>query len=403
MNGTKYIIKKELNRVFGDKKLIFSLFILPVALMVGMCFLMGNLMESMESDVADHISTVYIQDAPEGLQTVIDSTGFNAQITYLTSADDTESIKQQIIDGDKDLLVVFDAEFMSLIQNYKDGSSIPEVRTYYNPSEEYSSTARTNFVATVLEPMKQSLLTNRIGNLDQIIIFNIDSDIEASQIMDTQKASGKAIGMMLPYFISILLFSGVMSIAVDAITGEKERGTLASMLVSPVKRSQIVTGKIVSIAILSSISAIIAAVGMVFALPSMMGDTEGKIKLVLSPTQIIQLIVIMLSLVFLYVTLVVIVSVYAKTIKEASTYSTPLYILVIVAGMVTMFSGNTKPETAMFAIPVYGSSLCIQNIMSGELLTSQFLASVLGTVVLTVILTVGIVKAFNSEKVMFNA
>lgn len=403
MNGAKYIIKKELNRVFGDKKLIFSLFILPVALMAGMFLLMGNLMESMENDVAEHIPSVYIQDAPEGLQSVIDSSGFKSDITYLDNADDNESIKQQIIDGDKDLLVVFDADFMDAIQNYKEGNAIPEVRTYYNPSEEYSSTARTNFVSMVLEPMKQSLLTSRIGNLDQITIFNIDTDIEASQIMDTEKASGKALGMMLPYFVTMLLFAGVMSIAVDAITGEKERGTLASMLLSPVKRSEIVTGKLVSIAILSSISALIYAISMVFALPNMMGEMSDEISISLSPTQIIELILIMLSLVFLYVSLVAIVSVFAKSMKEANTYVTPLYILVIVAGLITMFSGNTKPETAMFAIPVYGSALCIQNIMSGELLTSQFLASVAGTVVVAIILTGGIVKAFNSEKVMFNA
>ena len=158
MNGAKYIIKKELNRVFGDKKLIFSLFILPVALMVGMFFLMGNLMDNMSNDVADPVATVYIQDAPECLQTVVDTAGFKSQITYVTESDDLEAIKQQIINGDKDLLVVFDKDFMDAIQNYKEGNTIPEVRTFYNPSEEYSSTARTNFVAMVLEPMKQSLL-----------------------------------------------------------------------------------------------------------------------------------------------------------------------------------------------------------------------------------------------------
>lgn len=403
MRGAKEIIKKELNRVFGDKKLIFSLFILPVALMVGMCFLMGNLMESMEDDVDAHVPSVYIQNAPEELNDAIAAAGFQADITYLTTEDSLDTIKDDIINGNKDLLVTFDDGFMDKIQSYTDGAEIPEVRTYYNPSEEYSSTARTNFVTMVLEPMKQSLLTDRIGNLDNITIFNIDLDLTASQIMDDEKASGKALGMMLPYFITMLLFAGVMSIAVDAITGEKERGTLASMLVSPVRRVEIVTGKLVSIAILSSISAIIYAISMVFALPKMMGGMSGDINISLTPLQIIQLVVIMLSLVFLYVSLVSIVSVYAKSMKEANTYVTPMYILVIVAGMITMFSGNTTPDTKMFAIPVYGSALCIQNIMEGDLLMSQFLAAVGGTILLGILVTAGIVKAFNSEKVMFNA
>lgn len=403
MRGAREIIKKELNRVFGDKKLIFSLFILPVALMVGMFFLMGNLSDSMESKVEAHIPSVYIQNAPEGLEDFISTAGFQADITYLKADSKLDEIKENIINGNKDLLVVFDESFKDSIVNYQEGNAIPEVKTYYNPSEEYSMTARTNFLSMVLEPLKQVYLTDRIGNLDNITIFNIDLDTEASQLIDTEKASGKALGMMLPYFITMLLFAGVMSIAVDAITGEKERGTLSSMLVSPVKRVEIVTGKLISIAILSSISALIYAVSMVVALPKMMGEMSSEMSVSLSPLQIIQLVLIMLSLVFLYVSLVSIVSVFAKTMKEANTYVTPMYILVIVAGMITMFSGNSTPDTIMFAIPVYGSALCIQNIMEGELLMSQFLLSIGGTVLLGILITAGIVKAFNSEKVMFNA
>ncbi|WP_310603041.1 ABC transporter permease [Anaerosporobacter sp.] len=403
MRGAREIIKKEMVRVFGDKKLIFSLFILPVALVVGMCFLMGNLMETMENDVDAHIPSVYIQNAPEGIENVIEAAGFQGDITYLKAGESLDIIKDDIVDGKKDLLVYFEEGFVESIQNYTEGSAIPEVKTYYNPSEDYSATARNIFVATVLEPMRQALLTSRIGNLDNITVFNIDLNYEESRLMDTQKASGKALGMMMPYFIVMMLFAGVMSVGVDAITGEKERGTLASMLVSPVKRVDIVIGKITSIAILSSISAVIYAISMVFALPQMMGEMAGEISISLSPLQIIQLLVVMLSLVFLYVALVSIVSVFAKTMKEANTYVTPMYIVVIVVGMITMLSGNSKPDTTMFAIPVYGNALCIQNILTGELLMPQFLLAIGGTVLVGAIVTAGIVKAFNSEKVMFNA
>ena len=403
MRGAIEIIKKELKRVFGDKKLIFSLFILPVVLMVGMIFLMGYLSDSMQNEANAHVPSVYIQNAPEGLADFIKLNGFEASITYLKADSNLDEIKDNIVNGKNDLLIVFDVSFKDLIVNYKAGEAIPEVKTYYNPSEDYSSTARSNFATMILEPLKQVYLTERIGNLDNVTIFNIDLDTEASLLMDTQKASGKALGMMLPYLITMLLFSGVIAIAVDAITGEKERGTLASMLVSPVKRVEIVVGKLISIAILSSISAIIYAISMILSLPKMMSKMSSEMSVSLSPLQIIQLIFIMLSLVFLYVTVVSIVSVFAKTVKEASTYTTPMYMLVIVAGLITMYSGNATPDTAMFAIPVYGSALCIQNIMEGELLMSQFLPAIGGTVLLGILITAGIVKAFNSEKVMFNA
>lgn len=403
MKGAKFIIKKELNRVFSDKKLVFSLFFLPVILMIGMYSLIGNLAGKVAKEAEVYIPSVTIKAAPNGIKDLISANGYKGEITYIDENEDTTKIKEQIKNTEHDLLVEFDADFKDRILNYKDGDEIPEVRTYFNPSEENSYNARDNFIALVLNPMKQMYLQERIGNLDQVTVFNIDTDYEKSQLVDTEKASGKALGMILPYLITMLLFAGVMSVGLDAITGEKERGTLASMLVSPVKRIEIVFGKIVSIAVLSSISAVIYAVALIVSLPKVMGKLSEGMTITITPLQVLQMIIIMLSLVFLYVSLVSIVAVFARTMKEASTYVSPLYILVIVAGMITMFSGKKTPSIGMFAIPVYGNALCIQNIMEGDLLMSQFLCSVLGTVLLASLLVVVIVKAFNSEKVMFNA
>ena len=71
--------------------------------------------------------------------------------------------------------------------------------------------------------------------------------------------------MMLPYFITILLFAGAMGLGVDMITGEKERGTMASLLVTPVKRSSIVLGKVFALMALTGISSVIYVAAMVAA------------------------------------------------------------------------------------------------------------------------------------------
>ena len=81
-------------------------------------------------------------------------------------------------------------------------------------------------------------------------------------VQDDQKASGKALGMMLPYFITILLFAGAMGIGTDMIAGEKERGTMASLLVTPVKRKSIVLGKVFALMTISGISSVIYIVVM---------------------------------------------------------------------------------------------------------------------------------------------
>ncbi|BCJ92635.1 hypothetical protein acsn021_02040 [Anaerocolumna cellulosilytica] len=406
MKGAKEIIKKELARVFNDKKLIVSLFIMPGILIIGMYYFIGQMQSAMINDLEKHISTVYIQNEPEGFKDILAENNFQADIKYLTEGEDLTEVKEGILNGDIDLLVVFDKGFLESINNYQSAEVIPEVKTYYNTSEDYSSNARSLFVTQILTVYQQELLTERFGDLNQLTVFQIDKDPESSVIVNNDKASGKAFGMLLPYLITFMLFQGAMALGVDAITGEKERGTMASMLLTPLKRSEIVVGKIISISILSSLSAVIYAVAMIFAMPLLMSgasSNSGEMALKFTLGQGAELLLILLALVYLYVAIIALASVLARTVKEASSYVAPMMIVVIAAGLITMFTGNSEKQLAMFAIPVYGSAISIQNILVGELTLAQFGMTVGGTVVLAIIITYLITKAFNSEKIMFNA
>lgn len=406
MNGIKTVARKELARVFGDKKLIFSLFIMPALLMFVLYSLMGKAMGGMMDDIEKHVPSVYVQNAPEGFDEFTKSLGVDSDTTYLKSTDSLGDIKANIKSGDADLLIVFPENFLEAVKGYSDGMEIPEVKTYYNPAEDYSSEARSTYANTLLTAYQQTLLAERVGDLNSLTVFQVDLDESTSIITDEGKASGKMLAMMLPYLIVMLLFTGPMSLGVDAITGEKERGTMASMLVAPVKRSQIVVGKIIALSLLSCLSAIVYAVSIIISVPRMFNgmDVDGlATSASFSILQMVQLLLIMLSLVYFYVAVVTLIAVFAKTAKEAGTYVSPVYIVVIVAGVLTMFSGNSEMQLPFFAIPVYGSAAAIQRVITGELTAAQFGVSILGIVIVSTILTALITKAFNSEKVMFNA
>lgn len=422
MGSIKYIMKKELTRVFSDKKLVFSLFILPAVLMIGVYMLMGNALEKMMTDVKEHIPTVFIQNPPKGLKEVMKTTGFLGNIVYVTN--DTfkivmgeeevtkyiKDIKEGILQGDIELLVSFEENFLEKIETYQDGDRNPEIKTYYNPSEDYSVQARLTFLEQVLNPYKQQLLVERIGDLNRLTVFDIDLNINTSKIQKEEKANGKVLGMMLPYFIVMLLFTGPMSLGVDSITGEKERGTMASILITPIKRSEIVIGKLIALSILSCLSALVYASSMIISIPNMFqgmsGDGAAATNLgtaSFSIVQIMELIVIMVVLVFFYVAIVSFISVFARTTKEASTYISPIYFIITIAGVLTLFAGNKEMPLALFGIPVYGGAISIQKIMIHELTIAQFGINVAVTCFITFIIVIWIAKIFDNEKVMFNA
>ena len=207
----------------------------------------------------------------------------------------------------------------------------PDVQTFYNPSETYSYYARENFVTLLKESYEKALLAERLGNSNIINVFTVDAKNTDSVIQDDEKAAGKFLGTLLPYLLTILLFAGPMSLGTDAITGEKERGTMASMLVTPVRRGDIVLGKLLALTVLSIMSASVYVIAMTVALPkSMETMAQGAdLSVTFGVDQILMIAVIILSLAFLYVALVGVTSVFAKTVKEASSYVMPIYICLL--------------------------------------------------------------------------
>lgn len=408
MKNIGIIVKKELNRVFKDKKLIFSLFILPAILMVAIYGLIGTLTQNMENDINEHTSIVTIVDASDNIKSYIGNSQFaqNADITYMTGAEfdkDAESIRKAVYDSEADLIVRFDPEFDSKISAYVNaGDAIPEIKLMYNNISNFSQAAYYNF-SEITETIRASVQTQRLGNMELLSVFTQSDEI----LVEEDKENGQFLSMMLPYMTILMLFAGVMSVVVDAIAGEKERGTMASMLLTPAKRIEIVMGKIISLSILGGLSSLVYSISMIVSF-SFMGSTLGGEAgavggISFEPLQVVMLAVIMISLVFLFVALLTLLCVLAKDTKTASTLISPVYIFVIVAAMITMFSSGKKAETFKYAIPIYGSSLAIQDICSNELTLAHFGVSTGVTLFLAAVVVFGVVKAFNDEKIMFNA
>ena len=412
MNGTSIILKKELKRVFGDKKLVFSLFILPAILMIALYGLLGFMSGAMNDDIEEHKNVVYIVNADDTLKQTIKNVGFENgnEVHYLDEAEfrnKENDIRDEILNNQSQLIIYAEPDFTSKFSKYsKAGDPIPVLKIFYNSTENYSNNTYGMFAATVLDNYKTALLGQRIDNLEILNVYDVQEEL----IEKEAKAKGKFISMMLPYMMVIMLFAGAMSVGVDALAGEKERGTLASMLLSPVRRSQIVAGKIISLMILSGLSAIVYVVSMVIAMPIMNalgGEASGLggslQGLDIGPVQALQLLAIMLTLVFLFVSVIALLAIRAKDVKTASTYISPVYIVVMVAGMLTMFMSGAEVPTYRYFIPVYGGAIAVKDLCIGELTAVNFLASIAGALILAVICTVLITKSFNDEKVMFNA
>lgn len=408
MKGFRAILGKELDRVLKDKKMIFSMFILPIVLVVGIVALIVGLVKGISDDVEENIPLVYIIDAPDAFKDMLKVTE-DFEIEYYDSnninSSDMDEYKQMLKDGDLDLIVEYPKDFIEQISN-TETVMLPQVKTYYNPSEDYSSAARSNFLGYI-EQYRMTLVAEKFGSIEYALIFTVDSDNPDLEVQDDGKAFGKLLGMMVPYFITMMIFASAMGLGVDSIAGEKERGTIASLLLSPVNRVEIVLAKVVSLGVLSVLSALIyilSIVGVGVIGINVFGGKEvmENMPISFSAVQVFELIVLVIGLVILYVSIISLVAVLAKDTKQASSYISPVYMVVLVVGMINMYTMG-DPQTVEYIIPIYGASTAFKGILMGVTTFPQFMLTVLGTYGMGAVIIWLTTRAFKSEKIMFNA
>lgn len=403
--GFKVILSKELKRVFGDKKMVFSLFILPIILIAGIYGMMFFLVDKQKSSINEHVSEVFVQNMPDNFSELM-SKHTECNINVIPAGESADTYKDKLLDGTYDLVVVFPENFYENFKNADATSTLPDIKTFYNPSEDNSGEARTRFTETYLEEYKQLLLNERFGSLNYAMVFSVDADNPDMIVQDDGKATGKILGTIIPYLITILIFGGAMGLGVDTIAGEKERGTIANLLISPIKRVDIIMGKIAALAIVSVLSAgvyVISFIGsaVVLSKKSGMGEMFNRLSLNFTSLQIVQFVVLLLGLVLLYVGIIGFVSLMAKNIKEAQSFIMPVYIIVMFAGMITMYSGDVTSGSYM--IPVYNTSAAFKGIFERTITMNQYLKSTIITYAFAGVMVCLMAKAMNSEKIMLNA
>ena len=138
MYGIKAIVSKELRRVFKDKKMIMSLFVLPVILVVGLFSLIGLLVKGQIDDVESHAPVVYIMNEPASFETFAGAAGIEGY-TVISDTEGFENAKAGLYDKSVDLVMMFSDDFEEQVMtgmDKLDNIKTPEVELYYNPSED---------------------------------------------------------------------------------------------------------------------------------------------------------------------------------------------------------------------------------------------------------------------------
>lgn len=387
-NNIFTIMKKELARFFGDKRMVFTTILMPGLLIYVIYSFMGDgMMESLMTD-EEYVVKAYVENMPEELEATLGE--LSVEWTEIDADTDKEQLKLEIQDKTADALVVFPEQFLAQVGTYDvaSGLAAPNVEIYYNSANTESANFRSTMVS-ILNSFESSLA-------NKLDINAGDAQYDWATEEDT---FAQIFAMLLPMLLMTFLYSGCVAVAPESIAGEKERGTIATLLVTPMKRSSLALGKVFSLSIIALLSGISSFLGTFLSLPKLMG---GEINTnVYAMTDYVMLLGIVLSTVLLMVAIISVLSALAKSVKEAGTLVSPLMIVNVFVSLLPMMGGDSEKALYHFFIPINNSVQCMHGIFSFNYDPIQVVITIGANIVAAGVLTVVLTKMFGSEKVMF--
>lgn len=387
------IIKKEFARFFGDKRMVFTTVLMPGLLIYVLYSFMGNGLASQFETDEDYVHQIHTVNLPDSLESFSMMDNVNLIAEKESAIDE---VKQEIADKDTDTLVVFPEDFDEQVAAYDSltaTSPAPNVEVYYNSTSTESSAAY-QLVSYALDSY-ESALANK---------FDVNAATDDSyDLASKEDSTAQFFAMMLPMLMTMFLFSGCMAIAPESIAGEKERGTIATLLVTPIKRSELAIGKIISLSAIGLLSGLSSFVGTMLSLPKLMGDTSDLMDAgVYGVTEYVQLLIVILTTVLVIIGLISIISGFANSVKEAGTAATPLMIVVMLIGVTSMLSGGAPKEFYWYLIPIYNSVQSMNAIFSFTACGVNLAVTAVSNLVYTLLMVVVLTKIFDSEKIMYH-
>ena len=207
--------------------------------------------------------------------------------------------------------------------------------------------------------------------------------------------------MLVPMLMMVFLFSGCMAVAPESIAGEKERGTIATLLVTPMKRSHLALGKIISLSVIAILSGLSSFLGTMLSLPKLMGGMEDISASVYQASDYVMLLAVILSTVLVIVSLIAIISAFAKNVKEATTWVTPLMIVCMVIAITSMIDSMKPGNLFFYLIPLYNSVQCMAGIFSFTIELPAVIITVASNLAYAVIGVNVLTRMFSSERIIY--
>jgi len=389
------VYRKEMIDSLRDRRTIISMIVVPILLIPLLAIGFGSLAGVQVSRVRRMVPKVAIVGEENGpiLAAVLRSSG---ELEVVEEEDYESALREKRID----VAVLITEDFTVNLEGEASGS----VKVLYDETE-IKSESGARRAAGVVTSYGDSVLASRLeekGISDEFINPVV---VERISVASKEKIGGMIAGMMLPYLILILAMTGAMYPAIDLTAGEKERGTLETLLLSSATRLELVMGKFLAVFTASFVTVLLASTSMLATLKGGIGAMSmagGEMSISISPVSLLIVFFMMIPVCFFFSAILISIALFAKSYKEATSYLSPLLTVLIIPAVVSVLPG-TEMGPKISLIPILNTSLAFKSVLMGSVDWRYLGVVFLVNVALAFLALLRAVKLFNTESVLFRA
>jgi sodium transport system permease protein len=399
LSAISVVYRKELTEWLRDRRTLISTVLVPLLafplLMVGITALATVMIGNAEKEIPK-IMILGGDDSPQLLERL-------HKLDKLKIVPYADNWKDQISNKDIRAAVEIPRGFQTALT---DGTA-QTVNIYFYQGELKSSFGA-DHLQKAIEEYRDSVVKDRLAakNLPASVLKPFE--IKQVNVAPPEKVSGANIGGFIGYAVILLCLTGAMYPAIDLTAGEKERGTIETILSSPISRFDLVLGKFLLVFSASLVSAILSvtSMGLSFAVLGhshlMKSSGEQSLNLNLGLTSVVAVFFMALPLAVLFSAVLMTIALFAKTYKEAQSYLTPLTFLVVIPAVASVMPGvELTPKLAL--IPVLNTSLVCKEIITGTYHWNSIILIFTSTCVYALAAIFLAVKMFQREGVLFRS
>ncbi len=370
-----------------DKRTLISAILLPVLAMPLLLLGVTKFSKRMAEKEAAKELRVMLRSAPPVLaQQFAAAPGFKI-IPEIPLPAARDSVAQETYDAVLD----FNPAFAKSVDSMGAG----EVAFYYKST----NTSVADRVEKVFDTYKAEVLANRFQRLNISPALLEPVALQSVDVASQQEQIGMLAGGFLPYIFILFCFMACMYPALDLITGEKEKGTLETLLTTPASRFQILIGKVLAIGVVGVFAAVMTIVGMFAALRLFEGippEIITAINDILSLRFVLLLFGMLVPLSLFFAGALAAVAIRASSFKEAQTLISPMMFVVIVPAMMALMPGM-RLDWQTAAIPILNIALATKEITAGTIQYGQYALLVFSLIVAALLAVAASVRQFSKE------